>query len=119
MFKELVHKELPRMDHASMFFFCFFFLKIQLLWTNCSCNPGWDGDLCDICAPGYYGPTCTKCNCPTNSFCDDGITQSGNCICFSGWQGKGCSQETIETNQVLSSGGIGLSVGFVVGFLVK
>ena len=25
---------------------------------SCSCNSGWNGTLCDVCAEGFYGPNC-------------------------------------------------------------
>ena len=41
----------------------------------------WNGSVCDNCASGYYGPTCShKCSC-VNAGCFDGIHGNGTCLC--------------------------------------
>jgi len=62
----------------------------------CKCAVGWAESnssnplsVCDICAPGYFGPQCIPCMCGPNGVCEDGITGSGVCSCNYGWvQGR-------------------------------
>ncbi|MBN2695251.1 hypothetical protein JXR93_11375 [bacterium] len=54
----------------------------------CQCNSGWSGINCSICAANYYGLTCDECN-DCNEFnarCDDGLSGTGDCICYQGYQ---------------------------------
>ena len=48
---------------------------------------------CLECFSGYYGDTCeSKCACPNNMICEDGIDGDGSCQCFPNWTGLNCNQ---------------------------
>ena len=55
----------------------------------CSCQPGWQGDICERpCDPGYYGD-----NCQSESECQNGARThhvTGECFCTPGWAGLLC-----------------------------
>ena len=57
----------------------------------------WAGPLCDQCAVGYYGPTCTgKCPgdtlpCSGSGDCSQGLTGTGLCTCYRGFASNNCS----------------------------
>lgn len=59
-------------------------------WTGAECECGdWDNDgKCNICASGYWGPTCTPCPggsganaCSRRGTCNEGINGDGTCVC--------------------------------------
>ncbi|XP_034530059.1 stabilin-2 [Notolabrus celidotus] len=63
---------------------------------TCSCQEGFAGTACELCAPGRYGPSCKSvCSC-VHGLCDSGLTGSGSCLCFSGYKGPNCDQELPE-----------------------
>ncbi|XP_076599998.1 stabilin-1 [Chaetodon auriga] len=60
---------------------------------RCTCNQGFRGKACELCATGYYGPNCTVCNCGKQGSCDEGMEGSGQCVCKPGWEGDRCQSE--------------------------
>ena len=64
----------------------------------------WSGELCDECAPGWWGTSCTKqcpngpCNpCGGHGTCSDGVSGTGKCTCAltladGYWQGDSCTE---------------------------
>lgn len=50
---------------------------------------GYDPDaLCYDCYPGFYGSSCSACPNCVNGVCNSGISGTGTCSCYAGWQGK-------------------------------
>ena len=46
---------------------------------KCKCPGGFTGSACEICAKGFFGPTCQPC--PSQcKMCDQGISGSGQCL---------------------------------------
>ncbi|KZV89047.1 growth factor receptor domain-containing protein [Exidia glandulosa HHB12029] len=45
----------------------------------CPSGGGFEGDKCESCADGFFGPSCTKCPDDCDK-CDDGMTGSGKCL---------------------------------------
>jgi hypothetical protein len=82
---------------------------------QCVCRGGFDGIGCRDCAIGYYGSSCTLCDC-SHGTCDDGILGSGSCTCDSGYMGTTCS---------ISKWGVGFGIPFaivvviIVGLLIR
>ncbi|KAB5546449.1 hypothetical protein PHYPO_G00072140 [Pangasianodon hypophthalmus] len=60
---------------------------------SCVCKPGFTGQHCDTCAPGYYGLNCYRCQC-TGPGSQDGSCDvvTGQCVCRSGFYGYSCDQ---------------------------
>ena len=80
----------------------------------CRCNPGWAGDNCTVCAPGYWTSNyraCVACpglgpgaaeldnednedneggmyNCTGHGVCSNAT--KGKCVCDDGWNGTAC-----------------------------
>ncbi|CUG89499.1 GP46-like surface antigen, putative [Bodo saltans] len=71
---------------------------------QCVCAGGFDGSGCRDCALGYYGSSCTLCDC-SHGTCDDGIDGSGSCVCDSGYMGAKCS---------ISKWGVGFGIPFAI-----
>ncbi|AAQ15628.1 Enriched in surface-labeled proteome protein 10 [Trypanosoma equiperdum] len=60
---------------------------------GCVCSEGFQGNFCDDCTSGHYGPRCTKCpNCQNGGVCDSGRGGSGRCKCASSFGGKNCEK---------------------------
>ena len=57
---------------------------------TCTCNEGWTGDLCDACAAGRFGESCTSCPACVNGSCNEGLAGDGLCACNEGWTGDLC-----------------------------
>ncbi|KAM9327686.1 stabilin-2 isoform 2-T2 [Pholidichthys leucotaenia] len=57
---------------------------------TCTCDSEFSGTACELCAPGFYGPTCKACNCTEHGSCDDGRRGTGLCFCEEGWTGEQC-----------------------------
>eukprot|EP01129_Flabellula_baltica_P008370 TRINITY_DN3318_c0_g1_i2.p1 TRINITY_DN3318_c0_g1~~TRINITY_DN3318_c0_g1_i2.p1 ORF type:complete len:914 (-),score=170.16 TRINITY_DN3318_c0_g1_i2:572-3313(-) len=61
----------------------------------CQCTLGWDFPTakgsCTICAPDYYGPSCTPCPICANGICNQGKSGNGLCDCNVGWNGTLCT----------------------------
>lgn len=79
--------------------------------VSCSCRPGYIGDFCDFCAPGYYGTPeqdgggCIECNCnPHGSVSIECDGLSGECMCIDGIMGKRCDQ-CAQPASILAAGG--------------
>ncbi|CUE72717.1 Hypothetical protein, putative, partial [Bodo saltans] len=76
--------------------------------ATCDCsvnrNGTWAGDACTLCAPGYFGSSCSSecpgsaCSpCSGHGTCADGTTGTGLCSCFRTlslgfWAGTECAQ---------------------------
>lgn len=67
--------------------------------VSCLCKPGYEGDLCERCAVGYFGfpgsddGHCTKCDCHEDGSIStecDRIT--GQCACKNGVIGRKCDR---------------------------
>lgn len=43
------------------------------------CLYGYTGLDCDICQKNYFGNNCQPCNCPQNTYCNDGPDGDGSC----------------------------------------
>uniref|UniRef100_A0A8D8X2U9 Laminin subunit alpha-1 n=1 Tax=Cacopsylla melanoneura TaxID=428564 RepID=A0A8D8X2U9_9HEMI len=78
--------------------------------TQCFCQQGYTGPLCDRCAYGYFGfpsepnGSCSPCNCsPYGSVSDECHEESGQCNCRLGITGRDCSQ--CEPRHILTSRG--------------
>uniref|UniRef100_A0A672HSK1 Laminin, alpha 5 n=1 Tax=Salarias fasciatus TaxID=181472 RepID=A0A672HSK1_SALFA len=58
---------------------------------TCVCKPGFTGDHCDTCAPGFHGLNSCQCSGPG---CLDGSCDlvTGHSVCRSGFQGYQCDQ---------------------------
>jgi len=66
--------------------------------TACPCDPGYEGDACGQCAPGYHDEAgacvvdqaCEPDSCPKTAACAvvDGVVQ---CTCLPGYTGDGCA----------------------------
>lgn len=58
---------------------------------RCVCKPNFQGNHCELCAPGFYGPSCHPCQCSSpgvaNGLCDP---ESGQCTCRTGFEGDKC-----------------------------
>ncbi|XP_044266539.1 laminin subunit alpha-1 isoform X2 [Tribolium madens] len=59
---------------------------------NCHCLPGYEGEKCDKCAPGFKGwPTCESCPCDSR-----GVKHmedcEGECVCKTNVEGKFCDR---------------------------
>jgi len=50
-------------------------------WYKQNCPLGWSGEECDVCQAGFYGPSCSPCECEYGT-CSDGLTGDGTCDCF-------------------------------------
>uniref|UniRef100_A0AAY5KX69 Laminin, beta 2-like n=1 Tax=Esox lucius TaxID=8010 RepID=A0AAY5KX69_ESOLU len=82
------HGDSCQADHASN----------QIL---CNCNPGYKGNRCDLCAPGYYGNPehpggqCRPCQCSGNIDTEDPGScdpRTGQCLrCLYNTDGSSCS----------------------------
>lgn len=79
--------------------------------VSCSCKPGYIGDFCDACAPGYYGSPeqegggCIDCQCnPHGSVSIECDALSGECMCKDGIIGKQCDK-CIQPTSILDVGG--------------
>ncbi|XP_068162494.1 stabilin-2 [Antennarius striatus] len=57
---------------------------------TCTCDTGFGGVSCEQCAEGFFGPTCTACNCSEHGSCDAGRRGTGWCFCEAGWTGQRC-----------------------------
>ncbi|EGD73334.1 RGC/RGC protein kinase [Salpingoeca rosetta] len=96
----------------------------------CVCDPGWEGEICDVaicstygcspahgqctlpdtcaCDPGYYGRDCSSaCMCLNNATCSDGATGSGECTCTAGYFGPTCANACTCKNGVCDDGASG------------
>lgn len=96
----------------------------------CVCEPGWDGETCNIalcqmhgcfagqglctlpdtcvCQSGYYLPDCSAtCSCLNNATCNDGNTGSGTCTCISGFWGNRCEHTCSCKHGVCNDGTTG------------
>jgi len=56
----------------------------------CTCPINRAGDACEICAPGYYGPSCLACECQNGGACQDTIDGDGSCACAGNYDGERC-----------------------------
>ncbi|XGW07796.1 hypothetical protein V3C99_010722 [Haemonchus contortus] len=63
---------------------------------KCYCQPRFQGDNCDQCAPGYYDPPeCKQCECAVDGTLDGTcLPEGGQCPCKPGFGGTFC--ETCE-----------------------
>ncbi|VDO27999.1 unnamed protein product [Haemonchus placei] len=63
---------------------------------KCFCQPRFQGDNCDQCAPGYYDPPeCKQCECAVDGTLDGTcLPEGGQCPCKPGFGGTFC--ETCE-----------------------
>ena len=53
---------------------------------------GWAGALCNTCASGFFGASCTACPaCGAHGTCNDGSGGDGQCACSTGWTGSSCN----------------------------
>ena len=59
---------------------------------TCACDGNWAGDLCDDCAPGFYGADCSSAcgTCGDFGVCSDGVLGDGSCDCLPGGHGATC-----------------------------
>lgn len=49
---------------------------------TCHCKPGYAGEKCELCAPGYRGfPNCELCPCDPRGTLDNGGDCEGDCVC--------------------------------------
>lgn len=78
--------------------------------VSCICKPGYAGDLCESCAPGFYGSpgndggNCTECDCDRHgSVSGDCDAVTGHCRCKDGVTGKRCSK-CEERRSILENG---------------
>ncbi|XP_038605812.1 laminin subunit alpha-5 [Tachyglossus aculeatus] len=59
----------------------------------CVCKPSFQGDHCEQCVPGHYGPGCQACQCSGpgqyDGSCD---SETGQCVCRAGFEGPACDQ---------------------------
>ncbi|CAK6983628.1 stabilin-2 [Scomber scombrus] len=60
---------------------------------TCTCDAGFGGVACEQCLEGFYGPTCTACNCSGHGSCDDGLRGTGSCFCEISWTGEHCETQ--------------------------
>ena len=44
---------------------------------SCTCTAGWAGAQCDVCAPGFFSPTCAPCQCTVHGVCNATIAGDG------------------------------------------
>ncbi|KAH9601014.1 hypothetical protein LSM04_006616 [Trypanosoma melophagium] len=59
--------------------------------NQCVCNSGFDGDFCEQCSVGHYGPRCLQCrSCENKGYCDDGVNGTGACVCPKPFSGMNC-----------------------------
>lgn len=77
--------------------------------VSCSCRPGYIGDLCDSCAPGFHEAPdlggCIDCACNVHGSVSiecDGLT--GDCKCKDGIIGQKCDRCALSTS-ILEVGG--------------
>uniref|UniRef100_A0A8C9VHE8 Laminin A chain n=1 Tax=Scleropages formosus TaxID=113540 RepID=A0A8C9VHE8_SCLFO len=62
-----------------------------LLPGHCLCRVGFEGPLCDRCAPGFHGfPTCAPCNCNLDGSL--GRDPCGDCVCKANVMGPDCDR---------------------------
>ncbi|RXM29918.1 Stabilin-2 [Acipenser ruthenus] len=64
---------------------------------ECTCNTGFHGVACELCAPGRYGQNCQVCNCTEHGACDEGDKGTGTCFCEKGWTGPLCETQLAVT----------------------
>lgn len=65
-----------------------------LLHQVCVCDPGWEGDVCDVCASGVHTEDgeCLACPpCTATQTCVASPTHGARCVCAPGWFGEDCS----------------------------
>lgn len=67
--------------------------------VRCACKPGYDGDLCEYCAQGYYQNSqeidggCMDCGChPGGSVSTECDIKTGQCVCKDGVTGRQCDK---------------------------
>lgn len=67
--------------------------------VRCACKPGYEGDLCDVCAKGFYESSeefdggCMDCECnPDGSISMECDMKTGNCLCKAGVTGRQCDK---------------------------
>ena len=66
--------------------------------ADCLCDPGYDGDACELCAAGYQDNdsdgtcalACTAATCGTHGTCDDS-SGTAACTCAAGWALPDCA----------------------------
>jgi Laminin EGF domain len=90
--------------------------------ARCACNPGFQGDTCELCARGYEGADCQTCSsgfsrkdgacvlvaclevpCGAHGMCADANKDGvGECACATGWTGRAC--DSCADRYVLENG---------------
>ncbi|XP_012628358.3 laminin subunit alpha-5 [Microcebus murinus] len=63
-------------------------------WVGrCVCKPNFQGAHCELCAPGFYGPGCQPCPCPSPGAADGRCdVDTGQCVCRVGFEGAACDR---------------------------
>lgn len=65
---------------------------------QCTCNTGWSGRWCDVCAPGYSGIGCNIYNCSNSAVQCSGhgiCNTPTSCSCNVGWVGDLCQNKIL------------------------